>query len=52
MTKFALDSSQIRFYNINYTMVQNLRTPESGQAVLLPKQDLIQEMLEQAFSRP
>ncbi|MCK5646743.1 MAG: LCP family protein [Anaerolineales bacterium] len=52
VTKFALDSSQIRFYNINSTMVQNLRTPESGQAVLLPKHDLIQEMLEQAFSRP
>jgi anionic cell wall polymer biosynthesis LytR-Cps2A-Psr (LCP) family protein len=52
VTKFAVDSSRIRFYNINYTMVQNLRTPESGQAVLLPKQDLIQEMLEQAFNRP
>ena len=52
VTKFALDSSQIRFYNINYTLVQSLLTPVSGQAVLLPKQDLIQEMLEGAFSRP
>jgi hypothetical protein len=31
-------------------MVQNWRTPRTGAAVLLPKTDLIQAMLAEAFS--
>jgi LCP family protein required for cell wall assembly len=47
--KLALDSSQIRFYRVDYTMVENWRTPQSRAAVLLPKRGLIQAMLEGAF---
>jgi LCP family protein required for cell wall assembly len=48
-TKLALDPSQIRFFRMDYTMVENWRTPESGQAVLLPKRELIRDMFEEAF---
>ena len=37
------------FEMIANTMVEGFRTPESGQAVLLPKNTLIREMLELAF---
>jgi LCP family protein required for cell wall assembly len=48
--KLAKDSSQMRFFNIDYTMVENWRTPQSHAAVLLPKRELIQSMLEEAFN--
>ena len=49
-TKLAIDTSNIRFFNIDYTMVENWRTPQSRAAVLLPKRELIQSMLEEAFN--
>lgn len=48
-TKLALDPSRIQFYRIDYSMVENWRTPKNGYAVLLPNRELIQEMLEQAL---
>jgi LCP family protein required for cell wall assembly len=48
-TKLTLDSSRIQFYNLNYTMVESWRTPQSGAAVLLPKREPIRMMLEEAF---
>jgi len=47
--KLAVDSSRIRFYRIDSSMVESWQTPQSRAAVLLPKQDLIQAMLEEAF---
>jgi LCP family protein required for cell wall assembly len=47
--KLALDPSQVRFYRVDYTMVENWRTPQSGSAVLLPKREAIQAMLQEAF---
>jgi LCP family protein required for cell wall assembly len=51
-TKLTLDPSHIRFYRIDNTMVQNWRTPQTRQAVLLPNQELVQKMLEEAFGVP
>ena len=51
-TKLALDPERIRFYRIDYTMVENWRTPVSGRAVLLPNRELIQAVLEKAFKDP
>ncbi|OGO19619.1 MAG: hypothetical protein A2Z14_19600 [Chloroflexi bacterium RBG_16_48_8] len=47
--KLALNPSQIRFYRVDYSMIENWRTPQSGAAVLLPKRELIQAMFEEAF---
>jgi LCP family protein required for cell wall assembly len=47
--KLAFDPSRIRFYRIDYSMVENWRTPQSRAAVLLPKRELIQALLEEAF---
>jgi LCP family protein required for cell wall assembly len=51
-TKITSDPTHVRFFRIDNTMVQNWRTPLSGQAVLLPEQELIREMLDEAFNRP
>jgi LCP family protein required for cell wall assembly len=48
--KLALDPSGIRFYRVDVSMVDNWRTPQSRAAVLLPKRELIQAMLEGAFN--
>jgi LCP family protein required for cell wall assembly len=50
--KLALDPSRIRLYRIDYTMVENWRTPKNGYAVLLPNRELIQTMLKDAFGVP
>jgi len=49
-TRLALDSSRIQFLRIDYSMVEDWRTPENNYAVLLPKRELIRRMLEGAFS--
>ncbi len=47
--KLALDPSRVRFFRVDYSMVENWRTPESRAAVLLPNRELIQAMLKEAF---
>jgi LCP family protein required for cell wall assembly len=47
--KLALDTSRIRFLRVDYSMVENWRTPQSRAAVLLPNRELIQAMLREAF---
>lgn len=48
--ELASDQSNIQFYRVDNTMVENWRTPQTHQAVLLPKREAIHEMLEEAFS--
>jgi LCP family protein required for cell wall assembly len=48
-TNIARDPERITQFRIDQSMVQNWRTPRTGAAVLLPKSDLIQGMLEEAF---
>jgi len=50
-SKLALDPSQIRFYRVDSSMIDSWETPESHASVLLPKRELIQAMLEEAFSQ-
>lgn len=45
----AADTTQIERFSIDQSMVLSWRTPRTGAAVLLPKMDLIQAMLEEAF---
>jgi anionic cell wall polymer biosynthesis LytR-Cps2A-Psr (LCP) family protein len=47
-TRLALDSERIEFFRIDYSMVEDWRTPEKNYWVLLPKRDLIRGMLERA----
>ena len=50
-TKLALDRSRIRFFRIDYSMIEDWRTPENNYWVLLPKRDLIRLKLEDIFKR-
>jgi LCP family protein required for cell wall assembly len=50
--EFTIDPTRIHFYRIDNTMVENWRTPLSNQAVLIPKRELIQGMLDEAFAVP
>ena len=50
--EFTSDPARIQFYRIDNTMVENLSTPLTHQAVLLPSRGLIQQMLEEAFPTP
>lgn len=50
--KLALDPSRVRFFRVDYSMVENWRTPESRAAVLLPNRELIQAMIKEAFRDP
>lgn len=45
-TRLALDPERIEFFRIDYSMVEDWRTPEKNYWVLLPKRDLIRGMLE------
>lgn len=47
--KLAIDPSRIELFRIDQSMVQSWRTPKSGAAVLLPKPEAIQAMLQEAF---
>jgi LCP family protein required for cell wall assembly len=49
--EFSSDPARIHFYRVDNTMVENWRTPQSNQAVLIPRRGPIQQMLEQAFPR-
>jgi LCP family protein required for cell wall assembly len=48
-TNLAANPARIERFRIDQSMVQNWRTPRSGAAVLLPKQEAIQALLEEAF---
>jgi LCP family protein required for cell wall assembly len=45
-TRLALDSDRIEFFRVDYSMVEDWRTPENNYWVLLPKRDLIRIKLE------
>jgi LCP family protein required for cell wall assembly len=47
--RLALDPSRIQFFRIDYSMVEDWRTPESRAAVLLPDRELIQAMLKETY---
>lgn len=48
-TSLAADPTRIERFSLDQSMVMNWRTPRTGAAVLLPKMDLVQAMLEEAF---
>jgi hypothetical protein len=50
-SNLAANPAKIERFRIDQSMVQNWRTPRSGAAVLLPKTELIQAMLQEAFGR-
>jgi LCP family protein required for cell wall assembly len=49
-TNLALDRSGIRFFRIDYSMIEDWRTPENNYWVLLPKRDLIRHTLQQTLN--
>jgi LCP family protein required for cell wall assembly len=49
-TKLALDPTNIQFFRIDYSMVEDWRTPEKNYWVLLPKRDLIHTNLSEVLS--
>jgi LCP family protein required for cell wall assembly len=49
-SKLALDPSKMKTFRIDYTLVENWRTPVSRAAVLLPKRERIQLELEEIFA--
>jgi len=50
--QLGTDETRIRQYRIDRTMVDGWRVPTTGAAVLLPKRDVIQAMLNEAFGVP
>jgi len=50
--QLGTDESRIHQYRIDRTMVDGWRVPTTGAAVLLPKRDMIQAMLNEAFGVP
>jgi LCP family protein required for cell wall assembly len=50
--QLGADESRIHQYRIDSTMVDGWRVPTSGAAVLLPRREAIQAMLDQAFGVP